>query len=345
MRLLCLVTLLLCFMSVAAAQTSTPTSTRAAPTASAAPISPPAVVDMEVMVVSGVQPGPGMWRVSKGDHVLWVMGTLSPVPKKMTWLSRDVEATIAASQQVLKSPGASVDSDLGIFRSALLVPSLLKARKNPDGATLKDVLPSDLYARWQVLKLKYIGRDAGIEKWRPIFAANELYEAAIKKSGLATSGIVSPVVDKAAKRHDVKIVSPIVRLKVEDPKKAIKEFSGTALGDVECFRKTLDRLETDLTGMTLRANAWAIGDIEALRALPYDDQNRACIRAMLEAGVAQKRGLDTLPQKVEAEWLAAAEAALRNNASTFALLPISELLKPDGYLAKLQAKGYEVEAP
>jgi hypothetical protein len=342
MRLLCFVMLLLCFMSVAAAQT--PTSTRAASTGSSAPISPP-VVDMEVMVVSGVQPGPGMWRVSKGDHVLWVMGTLSPVPKKMTWLSRDVEATIAASQQVLKSPGASVDSDLGIFRSALLVPSLLKARKNPDGATLKDVLPPDLYARWQVLKRKYIGRDAGIEKWRPIFAANELYEAAIKKSGLATSGIVSPVVDKAAKRHDVKIVSPIVRLKVDDPKKAIKEFSGTALGDVECFRKTLDRLETDLTGMTLRANAWAIGDIEALRALPYDDQNRACIRAMLEAGVAQKRGLDTLPQKVEAEWLAAAEAALRNNASTFALLPISELLKPDGYLAKLQAKGYEVEAP
>jgi hypothetical protein len=300
---------------------------------------------MDVVVVSGMQPGPGMWRVSKGDHVLWVMGTLSPAPKKMTWISRDVEATIAASQLVLKSPGASVDSDIGVFRSALLIPSLFKARKNPNGATLKDVLPPDLYARWQVLKLKYIGRDAGIEKWRPIFAANELYEAAVKKSGLATSGIVSPVVDKAAKRHDVKIVSPIVRLKVEDPKKAIKEFSGTALGDVECFRKTLDRLETDLTGMTLRANAWAIGDIEALRALPYDDQNRACIRAMLEAGVAQKRGLDTLPQKMEAEWMAAVETALRDNTSTFALLPISELLKPDGYLAKLQAKGYEVEAP
>jgi hypothetical protein len=143
----------------------------------------------------------------------------------------------------------------------------------------------------------------------------------------------------------VKVVSPVVRLKLEDPKKAIKEFSGSPLGDVECFRKTLERLETDLTGMTLRANAWAIGDIEALRALPYDDQNRACIRAMLEAGVAQKRGLDTLPQQVEAEWLAAAETALRDNPSTFALLPISELLKPDGYLTKLQAKGYVVEAP
>ena len=343
MRLLCVATLWLCFISGVAAQAAPAAPSVAAPATPTA--TTPAVVDMDVMVVSGMQPGPGMWRVSKGDHVLWVMGTLSPVPKKMTWLSRDVEATIATSQQVLKSPGASVDSDLGIFRSALLIPSLYKARKNPDGATLKDVLPPDLYARWQVLKLKYIGRDAGVEKWRPIFAANELYTAAIKKSGLATSGIVSPVVDKAAKQHKVKIVSPVVRMKIKDPKKAIKEFSGTSLSDLECFRKTLDRLETDLAAMTLRANAWAVGDVEALRALPYDDQNRACFRAMTEASVAQKHGLDSLPQKVEAEWMAAAETALRDNTSTFALLPISELLKPDGYLAKLQAKGYQVEGP
>lgn len=344
MRMPCIAVLLLCFTFTAAAQSPAPAQTASARPALSKPAEP-TITDMSAVVVSGVQPGPGMWRVSKGDHVLWVMGTLSPLPRKMTWLSRDVETTIAASQQVLKSPSANVGSDIGIVRGALLIPSLLKARKNPDGATLKDVLPPDLYARWQVLKVKYIGRDAGIEKWRPIFAANELYEAAIKKSGLIGSGIVTPVVEKTAKQHKVKVVSPTVHLKLEDPKKAIKEFSGSALSDVDCFRKTLDRLETDLATMTLRANAWATGDIEALRGMPYEDQNRACMRAMTEASAAQKRGLDTLPQKVEAEWLAAAETALQNNASTFALLPISELLKPDGYLAKLQAKGYEVEAP
>ena len=34
------------------------------------------VVDMEAVVVSGVQPGPGLWRVSKGGHVLYILGTL-----------------------------------------------------------------------------------------------------------------------------------------------------------------------------------------------------------------------------------------------------------------------------
>ena len=31
----------------------------------------------EVLVV-GKQPGPGLWRVSKGDHDLWIFATLTP---------------------------------------------------------------------------------------------------------------------------------------------------------------------------------------------------------------------------------------------------------------------------
>ncbi|MEL1263777.1 TraB/GumN family protein [Pseudoxanthomonas putridarboris] len=340
MRLLCVGLLWLSALVPVLAQTPAEPPVAATTATGAAP-----VIDMDTMVVSGVQPGPGLWRVSKDGHVLWIMGTLSPLPKRMTWLSRDVEGVIAESQEALKAPGVSFDADIGIVRGAMLIPSLLKARRNPDGATLQEVLPADLYARWQVLKLKYIGRDAGVEKWRPIFAARELYEAAIKKAGLAEGGIVGPVVEKAVKAHKVKVTSPVVKLKVEDPKNALREFRDSSLSDVDCFRRTLDRLETDLAAMTARANAWAIGDIEALRAMPYDDQNRACILAMTETGFAQKRGLDDLPRKVEAEWMAAAEAALQNNASTFATLPISELLKPDGYLSKLQAKGYEVEAP
>ena len=33
------------------------------------------------------------------------------------------------------------------------------------------------------------------------------------------------------------------------------------------------------------------------------------------------------------------------NDSSFAVLPIAELLKPDGLLAKLRAKGYTVQDP
>jgi len=303
------------------------------------------VLELETMVVSGVQPGPGMWKVSKGDNVMWVIGTLTPLPRGMTWLARDVEAVIAQAQEVIQSPGVTAGSDIGMVRGALLIPSLLKARQNPGGETLAQVLPPELYSRWQALKPTYLGRDQGVEKWRPIFAARELYEAAMKKAGLTESGVVGPVVRKAAKQHGVKSTPSAVKIKIDKPKQAIKEFASSSLGDQECFAKTLGRIETDLPTMTARANAWATGDIEALRALPYDDQNRACIDAVLETSIAKKRGMDGLAQRIEAAWLETAEGALARNQVTFATLPISLLLKRDGYLAKLRAKGYVVEEP
>ncbi|CAJ24453.1 GumN protein (fragment) [Xanthomonas euvesicatoria pv. vesicatoria str. 85-10] len=108
----------------------------------------PAVVDLEAMVVRGVQPGPGLWKVSKGDHVLWILGTLSPLPKRLQWQSTEVETIIGQSQQVLAAPTVQVDADMGFFGKLTLLPSAMKAMKNEDGRELRDILPADLYARW-----------------------------------------------------------------------------------------------------------------------------------------------------------------------------------------------------
>ena len=44
-------------------------------------------------------------------------------------------------------------------------------------------------------------------------------------------------------------------------------------------------------------------------------------------------------------WVAAAQAALEKNQSTFALLSLADVFRSDGHLAKLRALGYEVEEP
>ena len=31
--------------------------------------------------------GPGLWKVSSGAHTLWILGLVSPVPRKMDWYS------------------------------------------------------------------------------------------------------------------------------------------------------------------------------------------------------------------------------------------------------------------
>jgi hypothetical protein len=208
---------------------------------------------IEEVTVSGEQPGPGLWKISKDGHVMWVLGTLQPLPKKMVWRSQAVEAAIAESQELLTAP--RVDAGIGFFKGMTLLPSMIGARNNPDDATLHEVLPSDVYARWLALKERYIGRDEGIEKWRPIFAAGELYEKAISQSSLTTQSDVVPVVKKIAKRHKVKLIEATLEIEIDEPRQAIKQFKKSSLQDIACFTTTLDRLETDLDAMRARATA------------------------------------------------------------------------------------------
>ena len=327
--------MLLAFAGLAAAHPAVPP---------AAPAAAP-VVDLEAVLVTGQQPGPGLWQVRRGDHVLWILGTVSPLPKRMQWASGEVERVISQSQQVIAAPTLSLSSNLGVFRSLLLLPSLLKARRNPDGQTLQQVLPADLYAQWLPLKARYLGRDASVETWRPVFAAQELYEAAMRKSGLSMASVTAPVIERAAKRAKVPIVPVVVEVKVPDAKRALQEFRATALNDRNCFARTLQVIQGDLETMRQRANAWSEGDLDALGKLPGNDQYRVCMDAVGEAAIARKLGLGDVRQRALGKWLETAERALAQNRSSFAVLSMHGLQEADGPLDRLRARGYEVIAP
>jgi hypothetical protein len=79
--------------------------------------------------------------------------------------------------------------------------------------------------------------------------------------------------------------------------------------------------------------------------MTYVDQVGACIEAVLNAQIVQERGYQDIPRRMADAWLAAVDTALAKNKSTFAVMQINELLKADGYVAKLRAKGYVVDEP
>jgi hypothetical protein len=300
---------------------------------------------LDTVLVSGVQPGPGLWRVRSGEHSLWVLGSLTPLPRRLQWTSTDVEAKVRQSTVVLAPPAVRFDAGVGRVRGLFLLPSLLAARRNPGDATLADVLPGGLYERWQPLRQHYLPRARDIERWRPLFAAQRLFEVAVERSGLRFRPVTWPVVERTAKRLDITIVNTTVEVRIEAPRTAIREFAREPLDDVRCFELTIDRLEADLAAMRERANAWSVGDLDTLRALPFVDQAPACIEAVLNASVIADRGYDDLPERVRAAWMAAAEAALAEHRTGFAVLPMRHVLAADGYLAALRTRGYLVETP
>lgn len=303
------------------------------------------IVDLDAMVVSGAQPGPGMWKVRRGEHVLHILGTVSPLPKRMEWSSAEVEAVIRGSQVVIAAPSIAVDADVGVFRGMALLPAMLRARNNPGKRPLREMVSPELYARWEMLKARYMGRDRGVEKRRPLVAAQALYEAALDRSGLRMGGMVGPVVRRARRAGDVPLVETTVRVTVEDPKTVLRELGESDLADRECFAGTMDRIETDLDTMRARANAWAVGDIDGLGALPYENHYASCLDALTGSALARRLGVDDLPRRAGELWLGNVDAALAEHPSSFAMLPMHHLLGAEGMLEKLAARGYVIEAP
>lgn len=300
---------------------------------------------LETVVVSGIQPGPGLWQVSKDGRIMWVLGTLAPLPKRMEWNSAEVEAKVAAAGVVLMPPQVDFEAKGTMFGGIFLVPTMLKARNNPGKERLADVLPAADYARWQVLKKKYLPRDGGVEKRRPFLAAMELREAAFDQQDLSWRDIAGRVVSRAADKADVPVERPSVSLVVEDAKGALKEFANNPVDDIACFRRTLDQVENDLGTLATRANAWAQGEVAMLRDLTYTDNAQACTDAVLQTAMAKRIGFSELPARVEAAWLAAAEKALATHPESFAVLPMARVVGPRGYLVALEGRGYRVLAP
>ncbi|MBL4773408.1 MAG: TraB/GumN family protein [Alcanivoracaceae bacterium] len=300
---------------------------------------------IEEVIAYGVRPGPELWKVSNGENVLWVLGTLSPLPKRMTWHSELVRAVIEDSQALIFPPSLSISADIGFFKRLSLITSVIGIKKNPGKKKLKDVIPADIYARWLVLKKKYMGNDRGVEKVRPLFAANKLFEKAITKIGLTNNTKVEKKVRKIAKKNKLEFITPSIKIDLKKPKSAIKKFKKSQISDLECFTKTLDRLETDLKTMRLRAFAWAAGDVSEMRGLQSPNQNKACNSAILNNEIAEDMGMTDVRPRLRQIWLEEATKALTNNISTFAILPISNLLGNESYLDYLVAQGYTVDVP
>jgi len=319
-------------------------------------VSPPeAEAPVDEIVVTGEFPGPGLWKITRADdasHVMWIIGEPPPLPKRMQWKSKDVEAVALSAQEILRDSSVSLEPDekIGFFRAMTLLPAVLAARRNPDDAKLKDLVPPDLYARWLVQKKLYLGYEIGAESWRPLYAAFKLGKAAFDELDLRTGDVVWDVIGDLAKKHKIKVTNPRLNFtfKRDEVRTKLKELSRESLSDVVCFDTTLQLVEAlgDRKTQNARAHAWAIGDHEGLAQLPVlPSPTLPCALAVMNSQVARDMFPADLREQVHALWLEAAEKSLTTNTTTFAIVPFVKLTRPDGYLAKLRAKGYLIEAP
>jgi uncharacterized protein YbaP (TraB family) len=288
----------------------------------------PGGATVEEVLVTGEHPGPGMWKVINGDNSLWILGTHAPLPQRLIWRSQEVEFAISEAQQVLGSYSASFTMRGG-------------NPLNMTGRPLRRLLSRREYAQWQSLKRKYIGRNDDIETALPVTAALVLRSYAFAQSGLANADSVL---------HELHRLANAYHVPVTNDHQVTKVIAGVPVDDaaqrkgVQFLVATMKNLEADLKTARTRANAWAIGDIAALRAQAVADTTTAQLYASSWPYLSDGE-LAALTIETDTRWLSAAEQALRRNQTTVATLPIFMLLRPDGLLAALRARGFEVIEP
>ena len=303
---------------------------------------------LDTVVVTGNVSGPGMWQVYKDDeHDLWVLGTLKPLPANIEWDSSGVRDTIKRSQEVLWYPGYAVNVQASLFQQAMLGYNYLRAKNNPDGKSLKDVLEPALYLRWAASKARYMPRNSGVERKRPLIAAEELLDAAIKQTGLSNKDsfyeAMKPTMDASGARS----AYPQVEVKVTSAgaKAALTDVRRMSLDDAKCLAATIDAIDSDLPRMVANANAWANGEVENISYASLAKRNALCSDAMMSEEFSKAYGIPNIKASVANRWITEAQSALARNAVTVAFVPMEYLTGPGNLLDRLRAMGYTVGGP
>lgn len=302
---------------------------------------PAATVDLARLQV-GVK-SPPLWLFSKGDKKLVILGTQLPLPESGVLVTASIQDYIRRSDVVLTGPGIRTGEGGGLLRGLTLASSMRSAQKNEGGRTLREVLPADTYGRWQQLKATYIGKDAGIERQRPMYAAYALYSAALKRNGLTDVPSLGVVIAKATRDAGLQRIDARYALADDDLRRTLKQFEVPAAADVGCMQRTLDALEAYLQYSPGAAEAWAVGDVRRYRDFEQRYQPiDGCWARLTNEAMGRGAGVDDPYGRVESTWLSALHAALQQHETVFSTLPARDLIEVTGLAKTLRDEGYSM---
>jgi uncharacterized protein YbaP (TraB family) len=297
-----------------------------------------AAPQIETVLVVGEQPGPGLWKVTKDGNVLWIVSTFGPLSARVIWRSQQVEAILKGARELYTEP--NFEAYLPNDREGMRL--MDKATQNDTRRTLQDVVPADLYGRFDALQQEYAG-GRRFEELRPFIAVQRLKERAMRTLSLTGDGGIRTKIVGLAKRNRVKVRS-LTLIDNSAARPAMLDLDAIPReADIPCMRAQLARLETELNEAALRANAWASGDVAELRRLiaPAHDASFEACKDLLLSSKYFRNGILEAYGRAET----ALRGALTRNGSTVALMPIEELFRPNGLLAGFRRDGYQVEEP
>jgi uncharacterized protein YbaP (TraB family) len=288
---------------------------------------------LDEIIVSGERAGPGLWHVQKGAAQLWIFGTVSPLPKDMTWRSKQLEKILDGTDQVLVAKPV----EIGIARALWLLVTQRDLLMLGHGKKLKDVMPADLHARFATQRAKFTKDADKWEKFRPIIAAAFLEEDALHAVGLSTRLDLADEVRSLARKHHVRIEEFKIA-GLHDVLDALKTLPPAT--EQKCVAASLATIETGMPRLLDRAQAWATGDVQRIQSLPESTEVALC-----RAAITVDPGAGDLYTLLRKTWIQNMARHLETGGVTLAVVSMDMLIEPGGFLDALRSRGYTIDSP
>ncbi|MDC7682636.1 TraB/GumN family protein [Asticcacaulis sp. BYS171W] len=282
--------------------------------------------DITEVVVRAPAAGPAMWKLTRGQSTVWVLGTLIVVPENLKWDQKRLARALNGAH-VLITPAVS--------RSDPAQAGQLQAlSKLPANGRLYEVLSEPVYARFEAtVQREHLSINDYI-RFQPVIAAGNLSRDALSAHGLSAMALyeqMTTVVRKSKVRTR--------RAGSYDYSALIAYYVSLDAAQAEaCVVNGLDGLDYDLRTTQSMAKAWATGDLPAVMRLYREPDFLTCVLSgETTADMYQTYAIDSMT--------AAIGAALDTPGKSVAIVPFDDLLRKDGVLDRLKAEGVEITAP
>lgn len=273
-------------------------------------------------------PGPALWRVTRGDSQVVILGFVRPLPHSLDWPKGRIIHALDGAHALFVPPEPKL--------SALDLMGLMWSQgdfKLPGRKTLKDVLPAGDYETYERLARTAKSKRSDLDHAKPAVAGLSLIADMRKAGGLSSEKPVSTV-SKLAKQMHVNIremgrirSAPLIRI--------IKGLSEAQ--NIACFHEEAAMADWEARDAAPEAAAWGKGDVAALRTV------RA--RAVTPACLEDNANLKALIEQGTTDAVNALNDALSRPGKTVALIDLQYLDRRNGVLDRLKAKGAEITIP
>lgn len=283
---------------------------------------------VQELEVYGRYPGPALWKVKKGEGEVTILGSLAPLPHMLEWKSPRLERALDAAQVVLAPPTGRV----GIL-DALNVMFHGGDARLPGGRLLWDEITPDERARFENLLGQIGGKPDRYLHLKPAIAGFLLLSDFRRGAGLAEAKPVSTVEALAKTRH-VR-VRTFGRVKLPMLFHAVTHMD--AAGEKACFDAAITQAEHDASQARPLAQAWADGDLKAVRA--------GYRPSVLERYVSEFPTLQAAIDQGEDEAVKAIDELLNSGGKAVAVVDLTLLQGRNGVLDRLKTEGAEITVP